>query len=264
MENSLPEIRNITDEDVKNIVVNIEKYKKIRELFMKSLKEKEEIEVSAVELAEAVGKEAKIVNRDIREEFNYLFTYGEAIEYDDDPDLTLMKSGIRELEDSVRIETQKDSQGKDRPVYMLKGIAIGQIVTRWDKPTRLMILILLRMLTRNIEEMSHTPSSMSEIADYMSMAFGMALKMKLEYIKLRDSTNSEHIKENQQWVIDTIKQYEYEIAAVQKTRKKVMPALKRIANELKKLDQDNANVLEKQEENALFGEELAETLRKSR
>lgn len=253
----------LSDEDILKLKEKLPVYRKLRKIFERNLKETGEFEISTIELAEATGKNVKDINRDIREEFSMVNSYIDLIDQDSDEAYFLLKSGEKKIGGEVFIETQKDSQGKDRDVYILRGSALSFLITRWDRITRLILVILIHIFTDSLSEYSLIPENVIELADYIGILTNLALRLTVEYNRLKNDTNLEHIKTNYDTILGMCKDAEVTINAARLGRVH-SKELEKLYKELRNADRELADVIGRQEEEAVFGEELTDTLRKSR
>ena len=253
----------LSDEDVERLKEKLPVYQKLRKIFERNLKETGKFEISVPELAEATGKNIKDINRDIREEFSMVNSYIDLIDQYNDEAYFLLKSGEKKIGGEVLIETQKDDRGRERDVYILRGSALSFLITRWDRITRLILVILIHIFTDSLSEYSLIPENVIELADYIGILTNLALRLTIEYNRLKNDTNLEHIKTNYDTILDTCKDAEVMINAARLGRVHSKD-LEKLYKELRETDRGLADVIGRQEEEAIFGEELTDTLRKSR
>lgn len=253
----------LSENDLEKLKEKFPVYQKLRKIFERNLKEKGVFEISAIELAEATGKDVHKINRDIREEFTVVNSYMDIIDQNNDEAYYLIKGGEKKIGGEVFIETQKDSQGKDRDVYILRGSALSFLITRWDRITRLILVILIHIFTDSLSEYSLIPENVIELADYIGILTNLALRLTVEYNRLKNDTNLEHIKTNYDTILGMCKDTEVMINAARLGRVH-SKELEKLYKELRNADRELVDVIGRQEEEAVFGEELSDTLRKSR
>lgn len=258
-----------TKEDIDKVRKMVPMYTKLRKIFEDNLFKTGDIEISSIQLSEATGKEPKQINRDIRAEFGDLEIYSNILQENQNLDMYgryLLREGINELSDKIRIVEERDVQNKSRNVYILKGVAITQLITRWDKVTRFLINLIIHNLSRNVEEISgFRPQNLGELDTYYNMTYNLVTRIKLLYAKKQSEVTHEHIIKNYRSLMDEILKYEGMMMASRKIDPlEAINMLKGVVKGIKQLDQDNENLLEREEESALFGEEVAEELYSSR
>ena len=247
----------LTEEDIKTVEKNMKVYKKLKDISERNIKGSGKLEKYVIELADETGKNIKDINKDIRNEFGTLEVFRDSLEDADYKDAALLRSGLKQIDQGIRVEVQKDSRGKDRNVYILSGLALTQLVTRWDKYIRLVVTILIHMMADTINEMGYEINTTTDLADYFALVSDMATKLKLGYNKLKAKYDKhQHIQDNYDDVLSIVDTCEAEIGLARRSRLEALPTLLRVQKELKNIDKNNANLLEKDQEVELFGKEI--------
>ena len=220
--------------------------KKIKAIFETNLFKSGNIEISNLQLAEITGKEAKIVTRDMKLEFGTIirrFTYNR--DTSGDHDSNTMNFGLNMLREGIRYAEEPDDRGRMRPVYYFSGLALTQLLSRWDPVIRFLINVTIHRLKDKLVENGYTPTSISDMEEDLFLSMNLLNELELVYSNLLADTNLEHIKENYRITIAKLEEKRNEVLALQKRKKEVFPTLTRIIDEIREIDKNCADILTK-------------------
>lgn len=232
--------------EYENRVEDITLGKKIKAIFEANLFKNGNIEISNLQLAEITGKEAKIVTRDMKLEFGTILKrFMHNRDNGSDHDSNTMNFGLNMLREGIRYAEEPDDRGRMRPVYYFSGLALTQLLSRWDPVIRFMINVTIHRLKDKLNEEGYYPTSISDMEEDLFMIMNLANDLESAYYGLANATNLEHIKENYKTAIARIEEKRNEVIALQKRKKEIYPSLTRIVDEIREIDKDCADLLTK-------------------
>ena len=241
-------LKTIIDKNIEyeNNIDDITIGKKIKAIFEANLLRTGKIEVSNIQLADITGKEIKIVNRDMKLEFGTILKrFGKNKKYGQDHDYLLMQQGVNMLSEGVRLEEEPDDRGRMRPVYYFSGLALTQLLSRWDPSIRFLINVTIHRLTEHLHAHNVYPTSMSDMDDDMLLCIQLLNELQLSYMLLRKETDLEHIKENYEATLSKLEEKRQEVILLQKKKREVYPSLTRIVDEIREIDKECADIISK-------------------
>nr|DAN31332.1 MAG TPA: hypothetical protein [Caudoviricetes sp.] len=217
---------------------------KLQQFFEMNLLSTGKLEISNIQLAEATGKEVKNVNRDIIEEFSIVKKRSEKIMFtDDNYNGGLLAVGLERLKEGLRETTEPDERNRPRKVYYLSGLALTQLISRWDPLIRFMINTIIH----NIQDRMHMNGirsyNLTDFNDDLRELMNRAFELNLAYTSLMNETKYPHIKENYKSIIDKIEELKNEALSLKKKREDRYPKIIQIAEEIRKIDKEHANFM---------------------
>lgn len=119
----------------------------LQEVFEKNFFTTGLFEISNEELSEITGKEIKQINRDIQAEFGIIDLRSHAMLFTPEGhNADMMMLGIEWLKDGIRVEKVLSQKGKERPIIYLSGLALTQLISRWDPMIRFIINVTIHVL----------------------------------------------------------------------------------------------------------------------
>lgn len=220
--------------------------KKIKAIFEANLFKSGNIEISNLQLAEITGKEAKIVNRDMKLEFGTIIKrFMHNRDTSGDHDSNTMNFGLNMLRDGIRYAEEPDDRGRTRPVYYFSGLALTQLLSRWDPVIRFLINVTIHRLKDKLVDNGYNPTSISDMEEDLFLSMNLLNELELVYSNLLVDTNLGHIKENYRITITKLEEKRNEVLALQKRKKEVFPTLTRIIDEIREIDKNCADILTK-------------------
>ena len=220
--------------------------KKLKAIFEANLFRSGKLEISNIQLSDITGKSIKNINRDMTLEFGSIlkrFSYNRKRSADHDSNTFL--EGLDMIRDGVRLEEELDHRGRKRPVYYFSGLALTQLLSRWDPVIRFLINVTIHRLKDKLVETGHNPTSISDMEEDLFLSMNLVNELEMGYSKLIADTNIEHIKENYRVTVARLEEKRNEIKALQKRKKEVFPTLSRIIDEIREIDKDCADILAK-------------------
>lgn len=162
-----------------------------------------------------------------------------------DHDSNTFLDGIDMIRDGVRVEEELDVRGRKRPVYYFSGLALTQLLSRWDPVIRFLINVTIHRLKDKLVENGYNPTSISDMEEDLFLSINLVNELEISYSKLISNTNIEHIKENYRIAVARLEEKRNEIIALQKRKKEVFPTLSRIVDEIREIDKNCADILSK-------------------
>lgn len=220
--------------------------KKIKAIFEANLFRTGLLEISNIQLSDITGKEIKIINRDMKLEFGTIIKrFGSNTKNSADHDFTLMNDGINMLREGIRMEEEPDDRGRMRPVYYFSGLALTQLLSRWDPTIRFMVNVTIHKLTDKLNEMGIYPTSMSDMNEDILLCLRLLNDLEIAYIDLSNHTDLEHIKANYKETLAKLEEKRNEVTLLQRRKVEVYPSLSRIIDEIREIDKECADILSK-------------------
>ena len=220
--------------------------KKIKAIFEANLFKTGRLEISNIQLAEITGKEIRTINRDMKLEFGTLIKrFGHNTKEGSDHDYTLVYDGINMLREGIRIEEEPNSRNQMRPVYYFSGLALTQLLSRWDPTIRFMVNVTIHKLSDKLNEMGIYPTSMSDMNEDILLCLKLLNDLEIHYISMSNQTDLEHIKENYKATLSKLEEKRNEVLFLQRRKQEVYPTLSRIIDEIREIDKECADILSK-------------------
>lgn len=215
--------------------------KKFDELISKMLKtcEKEGY-IPSYELASILNKDHKAVTRDIREE--------------------LYRMDMYEIDTSEMFvpDWEKDYRNRPRKVYYLSGLALTQLISRWDPLIRFMINTIIHNIQDRMQTYGIRSYNLTDFNDDLRELMNRAFELNLAYTSLMNETKYPHIKENYKSIIDKIEELKNEALSLKKKREDRYPKIIQIAEEIRRIDAEHANFMgQLEKENEYEDKEMA-------
>lgn len=232
--------------EYENRVEDITMGKKLKAVFEANLFKSGKLEISNIQLSEITGKEIRGINRDMKLEFGTILKrFMHNRDTGGDHDSNTMNFGLNMLREGIRYEEEPDERGRRRPVYYFSGLALTQLLSRWDPVIRFLINVTIHRLMDKLNNEGYYPTSMSDMEEDLFMVMNLTNDLESAYYGLANETNLEHIKENYKTTIAKIEEKRNEIIALQKRKKEVYPTLTRIIDEIREIDKNCADILTK-------------------
>lgn len=232
--------------EYENRVEDITVGKKIKAIFEANLLRTGKIEVSNIQLADITGKEIRNIARDMKLEFGTILKrFGKNKKYGQDHDYLLMQQGVNMLGEGIRMVEEPDDRGRPRPVYYFSGLALTQLLSRWDPSIRFLINVTIHRLTDQLHKHNVYPTSMSDMDDDMLLCIQLLYDLQLSYMALRKETNLDHIRENYEATLSKLEEKRQEVMVLQKRKREVYPSLTRIVDEIREIDKECADLISK-------------------
>lgn len=220
--------------------------KKLKAIFEENLFKSGRLEISNIQLAEITGKENYSVTRDMKLEFGTILKrFGNSLQKHDDHDHLLIQDGLNMLLKDIRVEQEPNDRGKMRNVYYFSGLALTQLLSRWDSSIRFLINVTIHRLTEHLNKHGYSPNTMSELEDDVLLCLHLVNDLELAYMKLSKETTLDHIKANYKDTLSKLEEKRNEVMALKKRRKEIYPSLSRIIDEIRLIDKECADILGK-------------------
>ena len=232
--------------EYENRVEDITMGKKLKAIFEANLFRSGNIEISNIQLAEITGKEIRGINRDMKLEFGTILKrFMHNRDNGSDHDSNTMNFGLNMLREGIRYAEEPDDRGRMRPVYYFSGLALTQLLSRWDPVIRFLINVTIHRLKDKLVDNGYNPTSISDMEEDLFLNMNLLNELELGYSNLLADTNLEHIKENYRITIAKLEEKRNEVLALQKRKKEVFPTLTRIIDEIREIDKNCADILSK-------------------
>ena len=133
--------------EYENRVEDITMGKKLKAVFEANLFKSGKLEISNIQLSEITGKEIRGINRDMKLEFGTILKrFMHNRDTGGDHDSNTMNFGLNMLREGIRYEEEPDERGRRRPVYYFSGLALTQLLSRWDPVIRFLINVTIHRL----------------------------------------------------------------------------------------------------------------------
>lgn len=224
--------------------------KKLREVFEENLLKSGRIEISNIQLSEITGKDIKNINRDMKEEFGEIFGRWQMDSENLDnnrENIHLLTEAVERITREIRVAEEPNSRNQLRPVYYFSGLALTQLISRWDTMIRLYVNMTVHAIQEKLEEQGYNPTSITEMNEDLKHVMDLSWFLSIEYGKLKSATKLEHVKKNYEDVMKQIEMKQYELQSLQRMRKEIYPSVNRITDELIEIDKNCADVMGKRE-----------------
>lgn len=232
--------------EYENRVEDITLGKKIKAIFEANLFGSGRLEISNKQLAEITGKEAYSITRDMKMEFGTILKrFMHNRDNGSDHDSNTINFGLNMLREGIRYTEEPDERGRMRPVYYFSGLALTQLLSRWDPVIRFLINVTIHRLKDKLVDNGYNPTSISDMEEDLFLSMNLLNELELAYSNLLADTNLEHIKENYRFTIARLEEKRNEVLALQKRKKEVFPTLTRIIDEIREIDKNCADILTK-------------------
>ena len=252
--NNIVEILKDYNRDIETTKTDRKLGKKLKEIFEANLLRSGRIEISNIQLAEVTGKDIRNINRDMKEEFGEIFGRAQLdFASMDNHDQHMLSEALERITNEIRVEQEPNSRNQLRPVYYFSGLALTQLISRWDTMIRLYVNIVIHSLRDKLFEQGYEPVSISEMNEDIKHVMDLAWYLEIQYSKLEGEANLEHIKENYRATKKEIELKKYELQDLQKKKREFYPDIANIADELFEIDRNNANVIGKQKKIETYG-----------
>lgn len=164
--------------------------KKLKEIFEANLLRSGRIEISNIQLAEVTGKDIGNVNRDMKEEFGEIFGRAQLdFASMDNHDQHMLSEALERITNEIRVEQEPNSRNQLRPVYYFSGLALTQLISRWDTMIRLYVNIVIHSLRDKLFEQGYEPVSISEMNEDIKYVMDLAWYLEIQYSKLEGEAN---------------------------------------------------------------------------
>lgn len=232
---------------------------KLQQFFEMNLLSTGKLEISNLQLAEATGKAIRGINRDIVEEFSIIRKRSEQIMFtDDNYNGGLLAVGLERLKEGLRETTEPDERNRPRKVYYLSGLALTQLISRWDPLIRFMINTIIHNIQDRMQTYGIRSYNLTDFNDDLRELMNRAFELNLAYTSLMNETKYPHIKENYKSIIDKIEELKNEALSLKKKREDRYPKIIQIAEEIRKIDKEHANFMgQLEKENDYGNKEMA-------
>lgn len=232
---------------------------KLQEFFELNLLSTGDIEISNIQLSEATGKEIFHINRDIMDEFSNIKTRVDALMFtEDNYNSGLLAVGIERLKSGIREVEELDGRNRPRKVYYLSGLALTQLISRWDPLIRFMINTIIHNIQDRMQTYGIRSYNLTDFNDDLRELMNRAFELNLAYTSLMNETKYPHIKENYKSIIDKIEELKNEALSLKKKREDRYPKIIQIAEEIRKIDREHANFMgQLEKENEYEDKEMA-------
>ena len=231
----------------------------LQQIFEMNLLSFGEIEISSVQLSEVTGKtEAEIINQ-IEAEFSNIKRRANSLMFtDDNYNGGLLAVGIERLKEGLRETTEPDERNRPRKVYYLSGLALTQLISRWDPLIRFMINTIIHNIQDRMQTYGIRSYNLTDFNDDLRELMNRAFELNLAYTSLMNETKYPHIKENYKSIIDKIEELKNEALSLKKKREDRYPKIIQIAEEIRKIDKEHANFMgQLEKENDYEDKEMA-------
>ena len=150
--------------EYENRVEDITLGKKIKAIFEANLFGSGRLEISNKQLAEITGKEAYSITRDMKLEFGTILKrFMHNRDTGSDHDSNTMNFGLNMLREGIRYAEEPDDRGRMRPVYYFSGLALTQLLSRWDPVIRFLINVTIHRLKDKLVDNGYNPTSISDM-----------------------------------------------------------------------------------------------------
>lgn len=223
--------------------------KELKRIFEKNFFTTGLFEISTIDLAKVTGKEIKQINRDMKLEFSHVFNhYNQFTNHMQDHDFIVMKKGIERMISGLRVEEELDDRNRPRNVYYLSGLALTQILSRWDPIIRFLINSTIHELQEQLVKKGYRAYTMSDFTKYCWKIFELAGQMEITYALLAKDAKVPHIKDNYQCIVTEMERIKNDIKFIMKKEKDNFPELTKLAEEIKAIDENCANIIIAQKE----------------
>lgn len=235
----------IKDEKQKEIV---SKSVMLQEIVEKNFFSSGRFELSNIQLAEITGKNVRHVNRDIKEEFSFIRSVGEEMSHliiEGGQNGKLLDYGLAMLKEDIRETQEPNSRNQLRPVIYLSGLALTQLISRWNPLIRFMINTTIHMVQKKLLEKGDRVYSLKSFADELSYLIRLVDGLEIIYTQLINDTKIPHIKENYQNTLDQIEELKYEALSNKRKGELAYPALLKITEKIIEVDKQCADAVQK-------------------
>ena len=207
-----------------------------------------EIEISSIQLSEATGKTEEEIIKHIEAEFLSIKKRANSLMFtDDNYNGGLLAVGLERLKEGLRETSEHDERNRPRKVYYLSGLALTQLISRWDPLIRFMINTIIHNIQDRMQTHGIRSYNLTDFNDDLRELLNRAFELNLAYTSLMNETKYPHIKENYKNIIDKIEEPKYEALSLKKRREDRYPKIIQIAEEIRKIDQEHANFMGKVE-----------------
>lgn len=203
----------------------------LQEIVEKNFFSSGRFEISNIQLAEITGKEIKKINRDIKEEFSFIRSVGEEMSHlvlEGGQNGKLLDYGLEMLKEDIRETQEPNSRNQLRPVIYLSGLALTQLISRWNPLIRFMINTTIHMVQKKLLEHGDRVYSLKSFADELSYLIRLVDGLEIFYTELINDTKIPHIKENYQDTLDKIEELKYEALSNKRKGELAYPAILKI------------------------------------
>lgn len=222
--------------------------KELKRIFEKNFFTTGLFEISTIDLAKVTGKEIKQINRDMKLEFSHVFNhYNQFTNHMQDHDFIVMKKGIERMISGLRVEEELDDRNRPRQVYYLSGLALTQILSRWDPIIRFLINSTIHELQEQLVKKGYRAYTMSDFTKYCWEIFELAGQMEITYALLAKDAKVPHIKDNYQCIVTEMERIKNDIKFIMRKEKDNFPELTKLAEEIKAIDENCANIIAQKE-----------------
>lgn len=220
----------------------------LQEIVEKNFFSSGRFEISNIQLAEITGKDIIHVNRDIKEEFSFIRSVGEEMSHliiEGGQNGQLLDYGLAMLKEDIRETQEPNSRNQLRPVIYLSGLALTQLISRWNPLIRFMINTTIHMVQKKLLEKGDRVYSLKSFADELSYLIRLVDGLEIIYTQLINDTKIPHIKENYQDTLDQIEELKYEALSNKRKGELAYPALLKITEKIIEVDKQCADAVQK-------------------
>lgn len=255
MQNSMLKNKESTFVEKENLQIGL----LLQQIFEMNLLSFGEIEISSFQLSEVTGKtEEEIINQ-IEVEFSNIKRRANSLMFtDDNYNGGLLAVGLERLKEGLRETTEPDERNRPRKVYYLSGLALTQLISRWDPLIRFMINTIIHNIQDRMQTNGIRSYNLTDFNDDLRELMNRAFELNLAYTSLMNETKYPHIKENYKSIIDKIEELKNEALSLKKKREDRYPKIIQIAEEIRKIDAEHANFMgQLEKENEYEDKEMA-------
>lgn len=233
------------EQTIKDLQISL----KLQQIFEKNFFATGLFEISNEELSDITGKAIKNINRDIQEEFGLIDQRSHAMLFTPEGYNTdMMMLGIEWLKDGIRVEKVLSEKGKERPIIYLSGLALTQLISRWDPMIRFMINVTIHILQDQLVKQGTRLTNMVDFSNELTTVCMLAYQLENMYEYHGAKSKYPHIKENYEEIAKKIFDLRQEALNLKTRREKAYPRLLEIADEIKSIDKANQDYIGKNEE----------------
>lgn len=221
---------------------------KLQQIFEKNFFTTGLFEISNEELADITGKQLQHINRDIQEEFGIIDLRSHAMLFTPEGhNADMMMLGIEWLKDGIRVEKVLSQKGKERKIIYLSGVALTQLISRWDPMIRFIINVTIHVLQNQLVRNNIRVSNMVDFSNELTTVCMLAYQLENMYEYNGSTSKYPHIRENYEEIAQKIFDLRQEALNLKSKREKAYPRLLEIADEIRRIDKENQDYISKNE-----------------
>ena len=163
------------EQTVKDLQISV----KLQQIFEKNFFTTGLFEISNEELADITGKQIQHINRDIQEEFGLIDRRSHAMLFTPEGHNTdMMMLGIEWLKDGIRVEKVLSEKGRERSIIYLSGLALTQLISRWDPMIRFMINVTIHILQNQLVKQGTHLTNMVDFSNELTTVCMLAYQLE--------------------------------------------------------------------------------------